>query len=117
MKPNADTGLAAALTCAVDSAAARYGAAPPVSRVATAIATRRAWRPALNPADLCDPYGAKNTGRGNSAPAPDGRGSINGSPPPGLQRGPIKIKSQPKKSLPFQGIATDCHQRRVCGQL
>src|SRR5262245_53384778 len=48
---------------------AGYGAAPPASRVATAIAGRRACGPALDPGGLCGPSREAAGGR-SKAPCP-----------------------------------------------
>ncbi len=57
------------------SAVRGYGVAPPASRVAIAIATRRACRPALDPGASAAPHRG-GTGRRNS-PCPPNRTALN----------------------------------------
>jgi hypothetical protein len=76
------------------SAVRGYGAAPPASRVATAIATRRVCRPPLTPEPL-RPLTAQRHGQAQK-PLP--------AQPHGAQH-LTKIKSLRQKSLRFQGIA------------
>ena len=71
---------------------AGYGAAPPASRVATAIAARRVLRPALDPGASTAPHRAVAGGR-DKAPAPPDRTALT-------------TKPNKTKSLRFQGIAT-----------
>src|ERR1700739_3985335 len=73
------------------SAAPGYGAAPPASRVATAIATRRACGPPLTPEPL-RPFTAQLQGQEQSPCPPNGSG--------------LTTKSHKTKSLRFQGIAS-----------
>ncbi len=70
---------------------AGYGAAPPASRVATAIAARRACGPPLTPEPL-RPLTAQCQGQGQSPCPPD--------------RTALTTKPNTTKSLRFQGIAT-----------
>jgi len=73
---------------------AGYGAAPPASRVATAIAARRAYGPPLTPQPL-RPLTAQSARAGaQPLPARTARRSAH-----------IKIKPLQTKSLRFQGIA------------
>ena len=60
------------------SAVRGYRAAPPASRVAIAIATRRACRPALDPGASAAPH-RSGTGRRNS-PCPPNRTALNTRP-------------------------------------
>jgi len=77
------------------TAAPGYGAAPPASRVATAIAARRAYGPPLTPQPL-RPLTAQSARAGaQPLPARTARRSAH-----------IKIKPLQTKSLRFQGIAT-----------
>ena len=76
-------------------AAQGYGAAPPASRVATAIAARRAYGPPLTPQPL-RPLTAQSARAGaQPLPARTARRSAH-----------IKIKPLQTKSLRFQGIAS-----------
>src|SRR5881392_2859106 len=76
--------------------AAGYGAAPPASRVATAIATRRPCGPPLTPEPL-RPLTRSGTGQGQQ-PLP--------TEEPRRSTAPHSSKSLQTKSLQFQGIAT-----------
>ena len=71
---------------------AGYGAAPPASRVATAIAGRRACGPPLTPAASAAPH-AQRQGQEQSPCPPD--------------RTALTTRSLPTKSLWLQGIATN----------
>ena len=76
------------------TAAPGYGAVPPASRVATAIAARRAYGPPLTPQPL-RPLTAQSARAGaQPLPARTARRSAH-----------IKIKPLQTKSLRFQGIA------------
>ncbi len=75
------------------SAAAGYGAAPPASRVATAIATRRAYGPPLTPEPL-RPLPAQRHGQ-EQQPCP---------PDPPRRPAPIKIKSLQTSLYGYRGL-------------
>jgi hypothetical protein len=76
------------------SAAPGYGAAPPASRVATAIATRRTYGPPLTPEPL-RPLTAQRHGQAHR-PCPPDRAALNGS---------YQDQTPTNMSLRFEGIA------------
>src|SRR6185503_6061823 len=80
------------------TAAPGYGAVPPASRVATAIAARRAYGPPLDPAASTAPHRAVGTGR-RTAPARPNRTAL----------GSYQDQTPTNKVSTVSG---DCHHRR-----